>query len=202
MKSLRKILTGALIASSLLAGSVDAKGWAKATSQHDIRDYSTVTLTGGASELPFGTGMFGFVESETEGNSGNLKLPYSEINISKKGPNGLGVIAEYNRSFEADQGVGRVGLVYEPKLPFFLGTKFHPFSTRKNGMQLGVYGNKKLDDEYIEGFVDYNFKPGKFVGEVQAGKRIGGNLFGVVEGRYNGFRDDDLGLGIGLEWKL
>ena len=66
MKSIRKILTGVLIASALLSRDVNAGGWAKVTTQHDSRDFSTVTLTGGASSLPFGASTFGFIESETE----------------------------------------------------------------------------------------------------------------------------------------
>lgn len=203
--SLRKILAGALIAGSLLAKDAVAGSWAKVSSYHDSRDYSTITLTGGASDLPFGTGMFGFVESNAEkSNRDNLKQPYGEVSLFKKGKEGLGIIAEYNRNFEFDHGVTRLGLVYEPDLPFFLGAKFHPLSTRNNGMQFAVYGNKRFNEsnEYMEGFVDYNFKPETFVGEIQFGKRINGNLFGVVEGRYNGFREDKYGVGLGLEWKL
>lgn len=206
MKSnLRKILTGALIAGSLLARDADAGSWAKVSSYHDSRDYSTITLTGGASDLPFGTGMFGFIESNAEKtNRDNLREPYGEVSLSKKSKNDLGVIVEYNRNFEFDHGVTRLGLLYEPDLPFFLGAKFHPLSTRNNGVQIVVYGNKRFNDgnEYVEGFVDYNFKPEIFVGEVQVGKRINGKLFGVVEGRHNGFREDKYGVGLGLEWKL
>ena len=205
MKTLRKIGIGALIASALSYRDVNAGSWAKVTSQHDSRDFSTVTLTGGASGLPFGMGTFGFIESETEkGNRDNLKQPYGEINLSEKGQYGFGAIAEYNRDFSSDRGVTRIGLVFEPKLSFFFGTKFYPISTANSGIQIGVYGNKKFNegDEYVEGFVDYNFKPGKFVGEVQVGRRIKGNLFGVIEGRYNGFKPRKTVSGAGLEWKL
>ncbi|MBS3151694.1 hypothetical protein J4443_04915 [Candidatus Woesearchaeota archaeon] len=205
MKSIRKILTGVLIASALLSRDVNAGGWAKVTTQHDSRDFSTVTLTGGASSLPFGASTFGFIESETEKRDrGNLKQPYGEINLSKKGEKGLGIIAEYNRNFALENGVTRFGMVLEPRLPFFFGAKFYPLATANSGIQLGVYGNKRFTEgnEYIEGFVDYNFKLGKFVGEVQLGKRIKGNLFGVIEGRYNGFRSNKNGIGAGLEWKL
>lgn len=205
MKSIRKVLTGALIASSLLAKDADANSWAKATLYHDSRDYSTVTLTGGAPNLPFRTSMFGFIESDTKkSNRDNLKQPYGEVSLTKRGEEGLGIIAEYNRNFKFEHGVTRLGLVYEPKLPFFFGAKFHPLSTRNNGMQFAVYGNKRFNNgnKYVEGFADYNFKPEIFVGEVQFGKRINGNLFGVIEGRYNGFKKDHIGIGAGLEWRF
>ena len=204
MKALRKVGIGALLAGALLTEDASAGSWAKVTSQHDSRDFSTLTLTGGASGLPFGTSMFGFIESETQKtNRDNLKKPYGELNLKKKTQNGLGVIAEYNGDFSSG-GVNRFGLVFEPRLPLFLGAKFYPLSNKNNGVQIGIYGSKYFNkgNEYIEGFMDYNFKPRRFVGEAQFGKRIKNNLYGATELRYNGFKPRNFGIAAGLELKL
>jgi len=71
-------------------------------------------------------------------------------------------------------------------------------------MQLGLYGNTSFRNGItLEGFLDYNFLSEKIVTELQFGKRITQDLYGVVEARYNGFRiEDPFSLGIGLEWKF
>jgi len=206
-KIIEKGRNALIVGSTLLtlANQAYAGGFGKVGGYIDNRGFSNVVFTGGASDLPFRTKIFGFADAETErGDRNSLRKPYSEVSLSRKAGNGLGVSVEYNRDFNLNTGVSRVGLIYEPRLSGFLGIKFHPVSTMDNGVQIGVYGSKSFNNgnEYVEGFADYNFKPKKFVGEVQFGKRIKDNLYGVVEGRYNGFRVDKKGAGFGLEWKL
>jgi len=98
-----------------------------------------------------------------------------------------------------------MGPVFKPDISKFVdngsfGMKFYPMSSDDKGMQIGLWGNKKLGkDCYLEGFVDYNFDPKKFVGELQFGKALTDSINLVIEGRYNGFQESEFGIGTGIE---
>ena len=210
IKNIRKGILG-LLAVAILSGCTNSKHFVSVEGYRDIRGMNTATLSGGASNLPLETNLFGFIDIETEKqNQDNLKRPYGEIRLSKKTENGFGVAVEYNRNFALPKGVTRLGFVCEPKLnklcnDLFVGIKYFPASTYNHGSQLGLYGKKTFNkgDFYIGGYWDYNFKPNKIVSDIQFGKRIKDNLYFIVEGRYNGFKDkkNRNGVGIGLEWK-
>lgn len=212
INTIRKIITNSLLVATLSGcATQELKPFGKIAAYYDTRGKPTATLIAGASELPLGTKFFGFADVATEKNNlDNMTRPYAELRLSKKSDVGIGVAAEYNRDFSKPRGTERIGLMYEPDLKKFLpntfvGVKFYPASTNNHGMQAGIYGNSTLFDGEItlDGFFDYNFKPKKMVTELQAGKRIQGNLYGVVEGGYNGFQEKDtVGIGIGLEWKF
>lgn len=204
---------GTILAIQLVskAYAQEPKPFGKIAGYYDTRGKSTATLTLGATELPLGTKFFSFMDFATEKeNPNNLTAPYSEFRLSKKANTGLGIAAEYNRDFSKPRGVTRVGLIYEPNLKSlldntFLGVKFYPASTHNHGMQVGLHGNKSFNDKDItlEGYLDYNLKPKKVVTDLQLGKKINGNLYGVIEGRYNAFmQENSFGAGIGLEWKF
>ena len=178
-------------------------------SYYDTRGKPTATVTASAKDLPLGMKFFSFADIETaKGDLDNLRNPYMEARLARREDiTGLGPAIEYNHDFNFPKGTTRLGLIYEPDLSgittdFFLGTKFFPVSTNNRGMQLGLYGRKGFNegDIYLEGFFDYNFEPNRIVSELQIGKRIFGELYFVVEGRYSGFLEGDIGLGIGLEY--
>ena len=200
-----------LTLAATIAGCTTAKQSGSVSAYYDSRGKQTATVTGCAYDLPLDTKLFGFVEIETEKqNQDNLKKPYTELRLSKKAKNGLGVAAEYNKDFSLPDETTRLGLVYEPDLSDIvsstnIGLKFYPVSSNNKGMQLGLYGKKSFNQGniYVGGFLDYNFKPNKIVSEIQLGKRIADNLYFVVEGRYSGFIEkNNLGIAAGLEWKF
>jgi len=195
-----------LAASALISGCVSTKSLSL-EAYRDSRGMNVGTLTG-ASETAGKTNVFGFIEYETEQGTDNIKRPYGEIMFSKKAKNGLGVAAEYNRNFALPKGVTRTGFIFEPRVrkDLFLGLKYFPSSTDDHGQQVGIYGKKTFNkgDIYIKGYFDYNFKPDKTVTDLQIGKRMGKNLYFIVEGRLNQFRSkgDQKGIGIGLEFRF
>jgi len=217
MGLIKKIKTLALgtVFAAFMAGNAHAKEpkpSGKVAGYYDTRGKPTATLTLGASDLPLGTKFFSFMDFATEkDNLDHLTTPYGEFRLLKKADFGLGVVAEYNRDFSQDEGTTRAGFVFEPNLKqllpnAFLGLKFYPASTHDHGIQLGVSGNVNfLDgDLTLDSFLDYNFKPGKVVTDLQIGYRLKDNLYAVIEGRYNGFlpKDQQLSAGPGLEWKF
>ena len=209
---LRQIIIASMIglASFIPFKQVQAKagGWGKVGGYFDSRTHLNMVFTGGAFGLPYGMSLFGFADAETEENHLSwLKKPYVEVSLAKKTENGLGAAIEHNRDFNFNNGVTRVGLVYEPNLlkAGVIGLNFYPLSTNNNGIQVVFYGNRSFrkGDIIFDGFFDYNFKPRKIVIEIQVGKRLDGNLYGVVEGRYNGFKEKGKsGVGVGLEWRF
>lgn len=213
-EKIKNFAIGTILAAALTGCATthtNPKPFGKIAGYYDTRGKPTATLTVGASDLPLGTKFFSFLDvTIEEGNPDKITPPYGEFRLSKKSDIGLGVAAEYNRDFSKSDGITRVGLIYEPNLKdvldnTFLGLKFYPTSTHDHGMQLGLYGNTSFRDGDItlDGYLDYNFKPKKTVFDLQLGKRIKDNLYGVVEVRYNEFmKEDSFGLGIGLEWKF
>ncbi len=197
---------GTILALALAPKGSTAGEFGRVAGYYDTRGHYNLVLEGGATDLPLGTKLFGYIDAETdEDNPDNLNKSYAEVRMTKRGESGLGVAAEYNgEPFKS--GTTRTGITYEPGLPkgSRLGAKFFPFATGDKGMQVGVNGRYDItDDMWVEAFLDYNFKPGKTVTEVQVGKEIKDNLSVVAEGRYNGFKDeDDLGVGIGLDWSF
>lgn len=214
LEKIKNFVIGAELAAILTGCATthtNPKPFGKIAGYYDTRGKQTATLTIGASDLPLDTKFFSFMDVATEKDSlDNLTPPYGEFRLSKKSDIGLGAAVEYNRDFSKSNGITRLGLVYEPNIKdvlenTFLGLKFYPASTDDHGTQLGLYGNTSFRDGDItlDGYLDYNFTPKKIVIDLQFGKRIKGNLYGVLEARYNGFMEkDSFGLGIGLEWKF
>lgn len=212
IQKIKTLALGTVLAISSAGNAyADPKPFGKVAGYYDTRGEPTATLTAGASDLPLGMKFFSFLDFATENdNLDNMTAPYGEFRFSRKADFGLGVAAEYNRDFSKDEGVTRAGFVFEPNLRRYLphtslGMKFYPVSTHDHGMQLGINGNTSfLDGDIIlDGFFDYNFKPRKIVTDLQLGYRLKGNLYAVAEGRYNGFmEEDEVGTGLGLEWKF
>ncbi len=214
IQKIKTLALGTVLAASIVsnAHAEEPKPFGKVAGYYDTRGKPTATLTLGASDLPLETKFFSFMDFATEkDNLDNLTAPYGEFRLSKKADFGLGIAAEYNRDFSQDEGTTRAGFIFEPNLKkllpnTFLGMKFYPASTYDHGMQLGVSGNAHFfdGDLTLDGFLDYNFKPGAVVTDLQVGYRLKDNLYAVIEGRYNGFlpKDQQLGVGLGLEWKF
>ncbi|MBU0530853.1 MAG: hypothetical protein KKC05_04220 [Nanoarchaeota archaeon] len=200
-KYLLNIGSAAFIA--LAAREAIAEEFGRVNGYYDTRGRYTGGIEGGATNLPLGTKLFGFVDVETEGESDILTKPYGEIRLTKRGESGIGIAGEYNGDFDKSN-TTRLGLTYEPDTPegTRLGTKFYPVSDGA-GMQAGISGRYDItDDTWVEAFWDYNFGPSKHVAEVQVGKTIKDNVALVAEGRYNEFADDEFGVGIGLDWSF
>ncbi len=191
-----------------------ADWWGKTAAYYDTRGKPTVSLTGGASNLPLGADFFGFVDA-IGGTEDKTKLDavYGEFKLSKKLSLDVGAIGpsvEYNRDFLQPRGVSRAGITFEPNLSRFctngfFGVTFYPFATHADGMQVVLYGGKSFKEGkyYVEGFFDYNFRPENVVSEVQLGRRLGKKWYAVVEGRHNGFiKGNEWGVGLGLEKKF
>ena len=82
-----------------------------------------------------------------------------------------------------------------------LTARLYPLATNGVGSQLALSGAKKFGDNYVEGFFNYNFKPKNIVTEIQYGRRLIGDLFGVAEFRHDGYKNSN-GVSLGLEWKI
>ncbi len=221
MKTIRNL---ALIGSIIFGTScANVKPWGRVSAYYDTRGMPTASLTGGALDLPLGAQSFGFMDIKTEKNHpDNLQNPYMEINLARKVSLGnlgnrigkmfersIGPIIEYNRDFNLPKGITRAGLVFEPDISQFandtlVGINLYPIATENAGPQVVFYGTKGFNDRswYVDGFFDYNFDPKKVVCEIQVGKRIYGDLNAIVEGRHNGFFEEQWGIGIGLEFVL
>jgi len=205
------VLSGLLAVASAFGGCADIKPkpFVKADAYYDTRGKPTSSLVANISDLPLGTNFFGFADFERDPVNGDIKPPYSEMKISKKLENGLGVALEYDRDFNVPEGIVRKGFIYEPDVSkfikdAFIGINFYPLSNPDKGSQIGVYGKKDFNnkDMYVEGFLDYDFDTNKVVSEVQFGKKLKDKLYGVIEGRYNGYSDENFGVGIGLEYNF
>ncbi len=174
----------------------------KLATYYDRRETVVVTTTGRASGLPFETKLFGFA------NLGAKAERYLELQLSKRMISRIGIITEYSRDFASNSSTNRLGLVYEPPLPSAFQNdaftiKYQPISTNSRGAQFSFSGRKNFNlKTYLEGYFDYNSRPGKVVSEIQFGRNLTSNWFGVIEFRHNGFRADPRAVAIGLEWKF
>jgi len=195
----------------LLAGSVGdnaADFSPRFSTYYDSRGMPTASLTLSASKLPLKTDFFGFVDMYGKKNSlDGADSMYGEFKLSRRVLGNIGVAVEQNQDFLRPFGVTRLGLSYEPPMvkDGFVGLTLYSFATQRDGAQLVVYGRKNFrkGDYYVEGFFDYNFKPGNVVSEIQVGKRLHKKLYGVIEGRHNGFMGDRAwGVGLGIEWNF
>ena len=195
----------------LLAGGVGGKAAdfsPRASAYFDSRGMPTTSLTLSASQLPLKTDFFGFVDVYGKKNSlEGADSVYGEFKLSRKVVKYISVAVEHNRDFLKPFGVTRLGLSYEPPMvkDGFVGLTLYPWATQRDGAQAVLYGRKnfKKGDYYIEGFLDYNFKPDNVVSEIQLGRRLYKKLYGVVEARHNGFMGNRAwGVGVGLEWNF
>ncbi len=174
----------------------------KLDTYYETREKAGATLIGRTSDLPLELKLFGFTTV------GAKSERYLELQLSRGLVNGIGVITEFSENFASSSSTNRLGLVYEPPLPSaFQGDafnlKYQPLSTNSRGQQFSFAGRKNFNPKtYLEGYFDYNSKPDKIVSELQFGRNLTGNLFGVIEYRHNGFRTDPRGVSIGLEWKF
>jgi len=205
----KKAIIGAALATALTGNAAD--NWGKASLYYDTLGFPTATLTGGASKLPLGMDFFGFVDFDANEKMNDLQAVYGEFKLSRNVFKNISLAVEQNQDFlQLDKGITRAGLMYNIPLDrvckdSFLSATYYPFATESDGAQMVIAGRKefKKGDMYIEGFLDYNFKPGIAFSQVQVGKRIHKNLYGVLEGRFNGFRlGNEFSAGIGLEYKF
>lgn len=222
MKFIRNLT---LIASMFLAACAQTKPWGRVGAYYDTRGMPTASITGGATDLPLGAQSFGFLDAKTDKKDlDSLQDPYMEINLARKATlpglgegigkmfeRSIGPIVEYNRDFSQKRGIVRAGLVFEPDVSQFsqdtlIGINVYPVASEDAGPQIVFYGNKGFNDYtwYVDGFLDYNFDSKKVVSEIQLGRKIWGDLYGIVEARHNGFfeQDDQWGVGVGLEFHL
>ncbi|MEK6825468.1 MAG: hypothetical protein AABY00_01645, partial [Nanoarchaeota archaeon] len=173
----------------------------------DSRGMPTTSLTLSASKLPLKTDFFGFIDAYGGEKAKGLESVYGEFKLSRKVFGDIGVAVEHNQDFLKPFGVTRLGLSYEPRIvkDGFVGMTLYPFATEHDGAQVVLYGRKNFREGkyYVEGFFDYNFKPGTIVSELQLGRRLYKKLYGVVEVRHNGFMGKRArGVGLGLEWNF
>ncbi len=204
-KKIKSVVASGVLATTIaIGGCAETRPFGNLRAYHDARWNSDATLIAGASNLPLGAKLFTTTDVKMDGDS--IGDPYNETRLSKRGSYGFGAAIEYNRDFGKPKGATRLGAIYEPDLSKILdntkiGLKFFPVSTQNKGIQLGLYGIKEFGDNRIDGFLDYNFDPKKIVTEIQYGRKISENLYGIVEGRYNGLaKTDRSGIGIGLQW--
>jgi hypothetical protein len=196
-----------LALAALSSGCAGVVSSLKASAYYDTRELASGTITGSLTQPKHGTRFFGFTDLETES-----EFPrYVEAQVSQRIVGRLGGIVEYNRDFNSPEGTVRFGGVVQLPLPaawkndrFTL--KYTPLSTNSRGGQVSVAGTKALGpDMSIDGFFDYNVRPGRpnaVVTDWQFGRRLKKSVFAVAEYRYSRLRPDRQGVGIGLEWRI
>ncbi|MBI4444283.1 MAG: hypothetical protein HY645_00120 [Acidobacteria bacterium] len=197
----RMILPGLLISLALGCRAVSTL---KISGYNDTRGALTQTVTGSVAHPKAGTRLFGFYDL----GAGKEGARYLEYQVSQPVYKKVGGVVEFNREYRSPRGTTRFGIIYPPSLPGFSGRdrwtiKLTPVSTNDFGAQFHFSGLKNFgQNTYVEGFFDYNMKPDRIVTEWQVGRRVSGNLFGIIEFRHSGFRREPRGIGVGLEWKF
>ncbi len=224
-----KLIRTALAALLALSGCAAPKASGKLAAYYDTRGMPTATITANASGLPVDARFFGFLDVEGDDGSGKgggdenagLAKAYGEFRISRNVAYGIGPAIEHDREFLKQEGVTRPGILCEPPLTgmvesAFFGIKFYPASFPDHGARIGIYGGKQWNrgDITLDFWADYNFEwgaterggtitDGTFLSDVQLGKRLFDSVYFVVEGRYNGFNDEEpFSAGIGLEGRF
>lgn len=202
----------------------DAKAWALTEYQFDTRGFHTLNFTG-ASRLPAGLDVWGFVDFESAdapGNTGtDLNEFFTEIDLKRGLWKGFGAIAEYNDGEGRNDNVGRFGAYYAApwswlkRLDLTLFTKWFPVGTEPSRRQGSFAWNWAprtiLDGRFSTGgFWDMNFneidgsyRP-QIVSEIQFRYRLVGNVNALLEYRYNEFliKDKESGLGLGVQYRF
>ena len=220
------MLRNLVICGSMLLTScaIQPKPWGKVAGYYDTRRMSSASLTGGVNDLPLGADFFGFADVYSEEKHlDEVQNSYTELKLYRKATLGdinsvlgksVGPAIQYDRDFSLRRGIARLGLTFEPNLFKYIGSdslvgaNVYPFSSEKGGVQLGFYAVDYFFNDFFcyDAFFDYDINPQgekpKIVSEIQAGVKIWKNLYGVIEGRYNGYLDDKFGVGIGLELLL
>jgi hypothetical protein len=174
------------------------------TDYYDTREFPMVNVTGAVVHADAGTRLFGF----TDLGSGVHGPRYLELQVSQPIYRGFGGVTEYNREFKSPRGTNRLGVFYQPPLPPALARdrlsfKYTPLSTHDVGAQLGVSATKFLGlHAYVDGYFEFNVKPGTVVTEWQFGRRLMGPVYAVAELRHNGMKAEPKGVGLGIEWKV
>lgn len=202
----------------------ETKAWMTTEYQFDTRGFRTVSFTG-ASRLPAGFDLWGFVDLETADAPGNsdtdLNEFFTELDLKRGIWNGFGGILEYNDGESRNDNAGRVGLYYAAPWAWLkswdlvLFTKWFPVGTEPSRRQGSLAWN--WAPRYVlggrastGGFVDLNFdeKEGRYrpqvVSEIQFRYRLLGNLNALLEYRYNEFlvKDREQGLGLGFQYRF
>lgn len=202
----------------------DAKAWMTTEYQFDTRGFHTINFTG-ASRLPIGFSLWGFVDFETADAPGNtdsdLNEFFMELDLKRELWKGFGAVAEYNDAQGRSDNVGRFGLYYAApwawlkQLDLTLFTKWFPLGTEPSRRQGSFAWNWApryiLDGRFSTGgFWDLNFdeKEGRYrpqiVSDVQLRYRLIGNLNALLEYRYSEFfeKDKAAGWGLGFQYRF
>jgi hypothetical protein len=219
---------------SLLSGLAVAAGDEKKSTQvaltyyFDSRDYNTLNLTTGFSDLPLGFKVWGFVDiSSDQNNTGRrfdftryfaeYRLKRSLFSNSNNALKGLGFEIEYNDFNDSGNTVVRPGFTYKHEVPFieesrsWLEWRYHPYETDGSGSQVSVIYVFNLTEKiFISGFADLNLENNaddRWVVEPQINYKLNDTFDLVVETRYNEIEDantalDGFGIAAGLKIKF
>lgn len=204
----------------------DSKAWATVEHQFDTRGFQTLNFTG-ASRLPLGFDVWGFVDFENVHDSVSSDADknefFMEIDIKRELWRGVGGIAEYNDAQGRNDNRGRFGVYYIPDLDWlkenhlFIMTKWFPLATDSAGVQGSFAWNWApayiLEGRFSTGgFFDMNFNQSnarshdnmKIVSETQLRYRVLGDLYFLLEYRFNEFfvSGKEHGWGIGAQYKF
>ncbi len=202
----------------------DSKAWATTELELDTRGFTFLNFTG-ASRLPAGFNLWGFIDLESTDAEGNRKTDlnkfFTEIDLKREVWKGLGGIAEYNDGSGRRDNVGRFGAYYAPtwawlkKIDLVMQTKWFPIGTEESRRQGSLGWNWTpryiLDGRFsMGGFYDLNFNEvdGEYrkqtVSDTSFRFRLLGNLNAIVKYRYNQFlsKDQESGWSIGALYRF
>jgi hypothetical protein len=193
----------------------DTKAWMLTEYWFDTRGYQTFNVTG-ASRLPAGFSLWGFIDVDSADTPGNSRIDKSEffleVDVQRELWQGVGPIVEYNDGNGTSDSAGRFGLFYQPsfevlkRADLWLYTKWFPIGTHDGTRQAAFAWNwtpRYLFDGRFStgGFFDLNFNEAdghyrpQAVSEIQLRYRLLGNLNAVAEYRLNEFLEKDQSTG-------
>jgi hypothetical protein len=194
----------------------------------DSREYNNLTLMNGARKLPWDFSIWGFVDINGDQNRPSKRFEltryFIEYRLSREvdpnwvfGIKGIRLETEYNGFNGRNNDLVRFGATFKRSFKLVNGRshwiqwRFHPLESDGSGMQTSmIYFFSITPRISISGFADYNINSrtsNKWLAEPQLNFSLNKTFDLVVEGRYNGFEDqnpnlDGLGIAGGLAVKF
>lgn len=178
----------------------------------DSREFNTLNIVTSIKGFPLGFNIFGFIDLHGDENKPSERFDITRYFIEYRlrrtldpdwvfGIEGIGVEAEYNDLNGPDNSLVRFGVNYKHKFKLFNGRthwlqwRFLPGGTERAGKQLSLVNFISISPRFfISGFSDYNIfnnSRNKWVSEQQLNFILNKTIDIVLEGRYNGFEDEN-----------
>lgn len=210
-----------------LQAEAPQKQWFLGEYDFDNRGFNVLHFMG-ASHLPHGFSIWGFIDLEGSDNANShredLSRYFLEIDLKRYLGSNYGVLAELNDLQGDGNEIGRFGVFYSVPTKMLspetgplagkvrLGIKYFPIETDQRGGQFSFNWNKEfagfLNGKISAGgFFDLNYDAGTqnnsvIVTEHQVRCRVYEGLLLITEFRVNQFLNDDFGIAPGIQYRF